>query len=54
VNAIEITASIGVSQWHSGQEIPEILRQVDVALDRAKKNGRNCVEAENANKVDCA
>jgi diguanylate cyclase (GGDEF)-like protein len=54
VNAIEITASIGVAQWHPGQEIRDILHQVDVARDRAKQNGRNCVEVENASSVDCA
>lgn len=54
VNAIEVTASIGVSQWRSGREIREILKQVDVALGGAKQNGRNCVEVENASKVDRA
>jgi diguanylate cyclase (GGDEF)-like protein len=52
VNEIEITASIGVSQWFSGQGISELLHQADVALCRAKQNGRNRVEVENASDLD--
>jgi two-component system, cell cycle response regulator len=48
VNAVNVTISIGVSQWHSGQEIRSLLHQADVALYRAKKNGRNRVEVDNA------
>jgi diguanylate cyclase (GGDEF)-like protein len=51
VNAIEITASIGVSQWSFGQDIRDILRRVDAARDRAKQNGRNCVEVEGGSSV---
>jgi len=45
---IELTASVGVSQWRSSQEIRDLLHQADVALYRAKQNGRNRVEVENA------
>ena len=45
---VELTASVGVSQWRSGQEIRDLLRQVDVALYRAKQNGRDRVEVEDA------
>jgi diguanylate cyclase (GGDEF)-like protein len=41
------TVSIGVSQWRSGQELPDLLRQTDLALYRAKHNGRNRVERAN-------
>jgi len=52
VNEIEMTVSIGVSQWLSGQGISELLHQADVALCRAKQNGRNRVEVENASGLD--
>ncbi len=52
-NEVEITVSVGVSQWHSGQEISNLLHQADVALRRAKQNGRNRVEVENDCEVDC-
>jgi two-component system cell cycle response regulator len=45
---LEITVSIGVSQWHYGQEISGLLHRADVAMYRAKQNGRNRVEVENA------
>jgi diguanylate cyclase (GGDEF)-like protein len=47
VNAIEVTVSIGVSQWRYGQVVRDVLHQVDVALGQAKQNGRNRVEVEN-------
>ncbi len=54
VNEIEITVSIGVSQWLSGQGISELLQQADAALGRAKQNGRNRVEVEIAGETDTA
>ncbi len=41
---VEITVSIGVSQWRYGQEIGDILHQADVAMYRAKFKGRNRIE----------
>jgi two-component system cell cycle response regulator len=43
---VEITASIGVCQWDSGQEIRDLLQRADAALYRAKQNGHNRVELE--------
>ncbi len=43
---VEITVSIGVSQWNSGQEVSGLLHQADVALYRAKQNGRKRMEVE--------
>ena len=47
-NHIAMTVSIGVSQWQPGQDAHELLHQADVALYRAKHNGRDRVEVENA------
>jgi PleD family two-component response regulator len=41
---IAISASFGISEWHSGQEIADLLQHADVALYRAKNSGRNRVE----------
>jgi two-component system, cell cycle response regulator len=49
---LRITVSIGLSQWHSDQELSDLVRQADVALYRAKQNGRNRVEVECASKTD--
>jgi two-component system cell cycle response regulator len=38
-----LTCSFGVSQWESGDTIDRLLRRADVALYKAKVNGRNCV-----------
>jgi two-component system cell cycle response regulator len=51
---VEVTASIGVSQWHAGQEICDLLHRADVVLRRAKQSGRNRVELENASDAGCA
>jgi diguanylate cyclase (GGDEF)-like protein len=45
---VNITISIGVSQWHPGQGIRDLIHQADVALYRAKQGGRNRVDVENA------
>jgi two-component system cell cycle response regulator len=49
---LKITVSIGLSQWHSDQELPELLREADLALYRAKQNGRNRVEVESQSEAD--
>ncbi len=43
---VKVTVSIGVSQWQPGQETHELLHRADIAMYRAKQNGRNCVEVE--------
>jgi diguanylate cyclase (GGDEF)-like protein len=40
----DISASFGVCQWHDGQESHELLHQADLALYKAKAEGRNRVE----------
>jgi two-component system cell cycle response regulator len=49
---LRITVSIGLSQWHAGQELSDLIRQADVALYRAKQSGRNRVEVESASETD--
>jgi diguanylate cyclase (GGDEF)-like protein len=49
---VEMTVSIGVSQWRSGQKVRDLLHLADVALCRAKQNGRNRVEVENVSEAD--
>jgi len=43
---VQITASIGVSQWVPGQELGDFIYRADLAMYRAKQNGRNRVEFE--------
>lgn len=43
---VDVTTSIGISQSQSGQEVCDLLHQADLALYRAKHNGRNRVEVE--------
>lgn len=42
---IHITVSVGVVQWRAGESLAEWLRRADRALQTAKYNGRNRVEA---------
>jgi diguanylate cyclase (GGDEF)-like protein len=44
---VKITASIGVAQWHSGQDFRDLMHRADVAMYRAKQYGRNRVEVDN-------
>jgi two-component system, cell cycle response regulator len=48
---VKISASIGVCQWHSGQGVNDLLREADVAMYRAKDNGRNRVEVANGDRI---
>jgi diguanylate cyclase (GGDEF)-like protein len=43
---LEVTVSIGVAEWRSGQELPALLEKADAALYHAKHDGRNRVEVE--------
>jgi diguanylate cyclase (GGDEF)-like protein len=44
---VQITVSIGLCCWQFGQELVDLLHATDLALYRAKRNGRNCVERTN-------
>jgi diguanylate cyclase (GGDEF)-like protein len=40
------TCSFGVSEWHRGDNVDELLRRADIALYSAKSHGRNQVVAD--------
>jgi two-component system, cell cycle response regulator len=42
---IEVTCSIGVAEWETGDTIDSLLRRADVALYESKRSGRNRVVA---------
>jgi two-component system cell cycle response regulator len=50
---VEITVSIGVSQWSQGQEMSDLIYRADLAMYKAKQNGRNRVEVENFTEPTC-
>jgi len=52
--SVRITLSCGVAQWRPGQEASDLLRESDVALYRAKENGRNRVEVETTSQTEAA
>jgi predicted signal transduction protein with EAL and GGDEF domain len=43
--AIEVTCSLGLAEWESGDTIASLLRRADMALYEAKRAGRNRVVA---------
>lgn len=42
--AIPVTASLGVATWDGRETLKDLIFRGDMALYKAKKNGRNCVE----------
>ncbi len=40
---VGVTSSLGVSEWKVGQNIDDLIRDADLALYRAKREGRDCV-----------
>lgn len=43
LESIKLTASIGLTEYHSGEELDDVLRRSDLAMYRAKERGRNRV-----------
>ena len=43
---VKVTASIGVAQWHTGQDFRDLIHRADQAMYRAKNNWRNRVVVE--------
>lgn len=40
-DGISVTLSVGISQWNVDEEVTQLLHRADLALYRAKQNGRN-------------
>ena len=45
---VKVTASIGVAQWHTGQDFRDLIHRADQAMYRAKNNWRNRVVVDGA------
>jgi diguanylate cyclase (GGDEF)-like protein len=43
---VKVTASIGVAQWHPGQDFRDLIHRADLAMYRAKQDGRNRVKVD--------
>ena len=46
-NDLHFTISIGIAQWVPGLDASDIMKQADVALYKAKEQGKNCVACFN-------
>ena len=44
-DSVTLTCSFGVSQWQPGYSIDQLIKRADMALYKAKREGRNCVVA---------
>src|SRR5215471_16161880 len=45
---LAVTCSFGVSEWHPGDDVDQLLRRADIALYAAKSGGRNQVVGDHA------